>query len=247
MISPYYADDTIRLYLGDMRELLPALGETVDACVTDPPYGETKHSWDQWPDGWVREVRPWAPSLWCYGSMRMFFAHLTEFAFSGYAYSQDVVWRKPRMTNMATDRFARIHEFAVLWYRGRFKDIHHDTPREPHYGRRVRTGVNGTAVEQWGEKPNIQWTDDGTRLQQSVIDAPSVRNIGSNPTEKPARVTSALIGYSVPPGGLVLDPFAGSGATGETARAMGRRSLLIERRESQCEAIARRLDQLSFI
>lgn len=33
--APYYQDDHVQLYLGDMREVLPALGITADACVTD--------------------------------------------------------------------------------------------------------------------------------------------------------------------------------------------------------------------
>ena len=41
MTAPYYADATTTLYLGDMREILPALDHEVDAVVTDPPYGET--------------------------------------------------------------------------------------------------------------------------------------------------------------------------------------------------------------
>jgi site-specific DNA-methyltransferase (adenine-specific) len=41
----------------------------------------------------------------------------------------------------------------------------------------------------------------------------------------------------------VLDIFAGSGSTGRAARAIGRRAVLIEKRESQCEAAALRLTQ----
>jgi hypothetical protein len=44
-----------------------------------------------------------------------------------------------------------------------------------------------------------------------------------------------------PPGGVVLDPFAGSGTTLKVAGALGRRSIGIDIRESQCELTGRRL------
>ena len=36
---PAYERDGIRLYVGDCREVVPALPEPVSAVVTDPPYG----------------------------------------------------------------------------------------------------------------------------------------------------------------------------------------------------------------
>lgn len=46
----------------------------------------------------------------------------------------------------------------------------------------------------------------------------------------------------VPPGGTVLDCFAGSGTTGIAAMLEGRRSVLIEREPPYIEIIRRRLD-----
>jgi len=64
-----------------------------------------------------------------------------------------------------------------------------------------------------------------------------------HPTEKPTGILEPLIAYACPTGGVVLDPFAGSGSTGITARNLGRRAVLIEAREVQCEATAIRLAQ----
>lgn len=57
MTTPYYADEQVTLYLGDCREVLPALGVTADCIVADPPYGETSLAWDRWPDGWLLNGR----------------------------------------------------------------------------------------------------------------------------------------------------------------------------------------------
>ncbi len=46
-----------------------------------------------------------------------------------------------------------------------------------------------------------------------------------HPTEKPAALLEILIRASCPPGGLVGDWFAGSGAVGEACRLTGRRYL----------------------
>jgi site-specific DNA-methyltransferase (adenine-specific) len=83
------------------------------------------------------------------------------------------------------------------------------------------------------------------RLARTVRRAPSVRR-GIHPTQKPIEVLRDLIEYACPPGGLVVDPFAGSGSTLDAARQSGRRAIGIEAREDYCEAAARRLDALTL-
>lgn len=93
MPEPYYADERVQLYLGDCREVLPALSAVCDSCVTDPPYGETKASWDRWPGGWVDAVGavlPASASLWSFGSARMFLAHRDDFA--AFTLAQEALW-----------------------------------------------------------------------------------------------------------------------------------------------------------
>ena len=46
-----------------------------------------------------------------------------------------------------------------------------------------------------------------------------------------------------PPGGIVLDPFGGSGTTAAVARTHGRRAIALDIRESQVDLMQRRLDQ----
>jgi site-specific DNA-methyltransferase (adenine-specific) len=50
----------------------------------------------------------------------------------------------------------------------------------------------------------------------------------AHPTVKPVKLIEWFITLITPPGGTVLDPFAGSGTTGEAAMNLGFNSILIE-------------------
>lgn len=240
MIQPYYSDDAVTLYLGDMREILPALGVHVDAVVTDPPYGETSLEWDRWPQGWPPLVAAYTRSMWCFGSMRMFTDHWGEF--DGWRFSQDIVWEKHNGSGFAADRFKRVHEYAAHFYRGDWRSIYHETPRErgnPH--KRTCKGVTDNLTTHTGAIRANQYEDDGQRLIRSVIRVRSMHSRAIHPTEKPSAILDPLIRYAVPRDGTVLDPFAGSASTLFTARALGRKAVGIEAREDYCEAAAERL------
>ncbi len=65
-----------------------------------------------------------------------------------------------------------------------------------------------------------------------------------HPTVKPVALMRWLVRLVCPPGGLVLDPFAGSGTTGQAALAEGMRVILCEREELYCTDIRTRLSAL---
>jgi len=70
------------------------------------------------------------------------------------------------------------------------------------------------------------------------------RGVGNDhPTVKPIKLMQYLITLGLPPGGVLLDPFAGSGTTGRAAKNLGRKAVLIEREERYCEIAARRCSQ----
>lgn len=244
MITPFYDDGTVTLYLGDMREVLPALGITADLVCADPPYSETSLAWDRWPDGWPALAATVTSSMWCFGSMRMFLDRRDEFA--DWKLSQDVIWQKNNGTGAATDRFLRVHEVATHWYRGPWGAVHHQPPRVPATYEQIHR--NGDAARRHnaqhrGKYGPREWRDDGTRLMRSVIPVANMRGQAIHPTEKPVGILRPLIEYACPSAGLVLDPFAGSGSTLEAARLTGRRAIGIERHEPYAEAAARRLAQ----
>lgn len=63
-----------------------------------------------------------------------------------------------------------------------------------------------------------------------------------HPTIKPLDLMQYLVRLVTPPGGLVLDPFAGTGTTGEAAFREGMRAILIEREAEYQGDIARRME-----
>lgn len=67
-----------------------------------------------------------------------------------------------------------------------------------------------------------------------------------HPTQKPLGILRPLIEYSVPPGGLVLDPFAGSGSSLLAARELGRRAEGCEINPDYCQAAIGRLSQMEL-
>ncbi|MEV3996708.1 site-specific DNA-methyltransferase [Streptomyces halstedii] len=245
-MTPYYEDEQVTLYHGDMREVLPALGLQADLVVADPPYAETSLAWDRWPDGWPAIAATAASSMWCFGSMRMFLDRRDEF--TAWRLSQDVVWEKHNGSGFATDRFRRVHEIATHWYRGPWSAVHHDLPRVPAtYDSKGRTASAREArPPHTGAIGGATYTDDGLRLARSVLYAKSMQRSAIHPTEKPLPILDALIRYGCPAGGLVVDPFAGSSSTLDAARRLGIRAIGIEGREDHCEAAARRLSALTL-
>jgi site-specific DNA-methyltransferase (adenine-specific) len=243
-VKPYYADDAVMLYCGRFEDVLPHViaehGEP-DLTLTDPPYGETSLAWDRWPTAWPQLIP--GRSMWCFGSMRMFLDHRDEFA--GWKLSQDVVWEKHDGSGFATDRLRRVHEHALHWYRGQWIDVYHETPRVGWRGpdKSVRrTGADRTA-HTGSIGPSI-YIDDGQRLLRSVIHSANMRGKAINETEKPPGLVENLLTYGCPPGGLVLDVFAGGCSTLVAARNSGRRAVGIELREEQCaQAVEHRLSQ----
>lgn len=65
----------------------------------------------------------------------------------------------------------------------------------------------------------------------------------THPTVKPTTLMRWLIRLVTPPGGIILDPFGGSGSTGVAARAEGVRCILIEREAEYLDIIRQRLDE----
>lgn len=225
----------MNVLLGDCRWILPSLGtHSIDAVVTDPPYGVTSLSWDVPVDGWLplvdRVLRP-TGSMWVFGSMRSLapmIAQADAEELGPWRFSHEVVWEKHNGSGFQADRFRRVHEFAAHFYRGAWGDVY----RSPIFTldatkRTRRSKRRPTHTRHIDARPYVT-EDGGPRLMRSVIRVRSEHGRADHPTQKPTGILRPLIEYACPPGGLVLDPFAGSGSTGVAAREIGREALLIE-------------------
>ena len=243
--KPYFDDGQVSLYVGDCREILPALGIEADLVLADPPYVSTSLGWDRWPDGWLEVTAKASRSMWCFGTLRLFMDRAGEFEEAGWKLSHDVIWEKANGTGFATDRFKGVHETVAHFYRGDWGTVRHEVPRTAYSGPDKHARARASRPPHTGTIGAHHYEDDGTRLARSVQFAPSVRG-GLHPTEKPVSLLRALAAYGTPPGGLLVDVFTGSGAVLEAARDCGARVIGIELREEQAELAARRLSQATL-
>jgi site-specific DNA-methyltransferase (adenine-specific) len=236
--APIFDDGQIVLYCGDSRGILPEIGP-VDVVVTDPPYGDTSLDWDEPVKGWLCLVE--TRQVWCFGSMRFWLEHGSEF--DDWKYAQEVVWEKHNGSGFHADRFKRVHELVVHWYQGPWASLRHEPPltfdatprtvrrkqRLPHMG---HIGPSSYSSE-----------DGGPKLMRSVLQVRSEHGRAVHRTQKPLGILRPLIQYSCPEDGIVLDPFAGSGSTLLAARDLGRRAIGIEIDPGYCERTIERLAQ----
>jgi site-specific DNA-methyltransferase (adenine-specific) len=239
--KPYFEADGITLYHGDAMVLAPLIGERFDAAITDPPYGETALDWDHWPKGWPEMARTMTDSLWCFGSFRMFFDQRNEFL--KWQLAQDIIWEKQNGSGLHSDRFRRVHEMAAHFYNGSWSGIYKQPVFVPVIGGRKKSVVRKNKPTHFNGISNGAYEYGDQRIMRSVIFTPNCHRSAINETQKPEELVAPLITYSVPPGGSLVDFFCGSGTTLAIARAQGKRAVGFEMRESQCEAIAKRLAQ----
>lgn len=214
---------------GDCRDLMPAHAP-FDLIVADPPYGDTSLAWDRRVDGWLplaRDALRPSGSLWVFGSLRCFMVTADRFADAGLRYAQEIVWEKQNGSGFHADRFKRVHELAVQFYRAEtpWRAIYNDVQTTPDATARTVRRKQRPPHTGHIEACHYVSHDGGPRLMRSVIYVRNCHGRAIHPTEKPVGLLEALIRTSCPPGGLVGDWFAGSGAAGEACRLAGRRYL----------------------
>lgn len=104
-------------------------------------------------------------------------------------------------------------------------------------------GTNCYSEFSGARPPATKRGDDGSAARFFfTAKADSDDRIGSrHPTVKPVNLMRWLVRLVTPRGGLVLDPFAGTGTTGEAAWREGFRAVLVEREAVYCDDIRRRM------
>lgn len=158
----------------------------------------------------------------------------------------DLVWVKTRASGFlnARKRPSSSHELVLVFYDQlpTYNPIKYEAPegvrrkkfakRKGNYQGSKAFKINGTA------RFSYQYTDNGTRYPDTVLEFGSVYREGMHPTEKPVELFEWLIRTYTDPGALVVDNCAGSGTTAVAAILSGRNFICFEQ-EARYVAMAR--------
>jgi site-specific DNA-methyltransferase (adenine-specific) len=102
-------------------------------------------------------------------------------------------------------------------------------------------GVTWKMPNKEGERGYV---DNGSAARFFYCAKPSPAERGKtnkHPTVKSLKLMEYLLKLVMPPGGIVLDPFAGSGTTGIAAEMLGLNYVLIEQEQEYYEIIKKRI------
>lgn len=111
----------------------------------------------------------------------------------------------------------------------------------------LNMGRGGDGIGRWPADPGGGASRFFYTAKASQADRSTNGANNTHPTVKPTDLMRWLVRLVTPPGGVVLDPFAGSGSTLVAARAEGVRCIGIEREDEYARIIAARLSQLSLL
>jgi DNA modification methylase len=132
---------------------------------------------------------------------------------AGWRYSQELIWVKDSLVLGRGDYHYR-HEGVLFGY----------------------TGGSGTRRGR-----GKGWFGDDA--QTSVFEVPKPRASEQHPTMKPVALVVQMLANSCPPGGLVYEPFGGSGSTLIAAHQTWRQARAVELDPAYCDVICRRFQE----
>lgn len=245
MVKPYYEDSMVTIYHGDCREVLPQLSG-VNLAITSPRYNcgmayGTCDDSTSLQEYWA-ETEDW------------FYLLAQSLRSGGYAAVNIPNWIGSREEQVyAPEEFRAIFGRhlgfldELIWVKGPAKGAAWgDYPTSP----RIRANHEYVLIYRSGEfgrvHNSISW-DDWSRLTVSVWSIQASLPMSSlHPATFPVELPARLIRLYCPDGGLVLDPFKGSGTTLRAAKDLGRRAVGIEIEERYCEVATNRLTQEVF-
>lgn len=179
----------------------------------------------------------------------------------GWILRADVIWHKPNaMPSSVKTRPTVDHEYVFFFTRSPDYYYNADAIREPHVtfsaesrmrGGRRHFGVRGGTPEA-GKNGGTSNLHDGRwdqafhplgRNKRTVWSIPLSKFRGAHFAVFPEALVRTCLLAGSPVGGVVLDPFLGSGTTAVVAASLGRRYLGIDCVPEYCELARQRLAQ----
>jgi DNA modification methylase len=154
----------------------------------------------------------------------------------GWYLRQDIIWHKPNpMPESVTDRCTKAHEYVFLLSKSPRYYFNADAIKEPAAESSVARLSQATLAEQAGSarvpgktNGNMKAVGGDMRNKRSVWTVTTKPFKGAHFATFPPDLIEPCILAGSPRGGVVLDPFGGSGTTAGVAIRNGRQAVLCE-------------------
>lgn len=160
---------------------------------------------------------------------------------AGWILRADVIWAKKNpLPESVHDRPAKAHEYLFLFSKRKRYWFDADSVREPSrysVSSEVYEAARGKSWHDHGDDLGIGQSQGGAKARFAHPNGRHLRSVwwlASEPTRHahfatyPVALVRPCVRAGCPPGGVVLDPFMGTGTTGIAALSEGRRFLGIE-------------------
>jgi len=238
----------MELYKGDCLEVMKSIPSgSVDAIITDPPYGTTACKWDSVIDFelmWEQLNRIIKPNgaIVLFGS-EPFSSALRMSNIKNYKY--DWIWEKDKASNILNSnrQVLKIHEIISVFYKKQCiynpQKIKLDKPYK-HKNRSVKSDNFGSNGKDYDENGYTYYTHSFPKSIQRFSKDNGGK--GVHPTQKPILLMEYLIKTYTNENEVVLDFTMGSGSTGVAAKNLNRNFIGIEQDEKYFNIAVKRIN-----
>lgn len=170
----------------------------------------------------------------------------------GWYLRSDIIWSKPNaMPESVTDRCTKSHEYLFMLAKSEryYFDaaaISEDFVSEPPVRLRdpkKEDYASSGRITPLGGIPRTGYSESGKRNKRSVWMVPTQPYKGAHFATFPKDLITPCILAGCPKGGVVIDPFGGSGTTAATAKEHNRRAISIELNEDYLSLQTDRMSQ----
>lgn len=171
----------------------------------------------------------------------------------GWYLRQDIIWHKPNpMPESVQDRCTKAHEYIFLLSKSQKYYYDHDAIKEPLKGEPETRDKNAEGYQadyakgDRFSKGERVFGADGMANKRSVWSVPVKPYTGAHFAVFPSELIEPCILAGAPVGGIVLDPFMGSGTTAQVSQDLGRKYLGCELNPEYGKLQQKRLAQQSL-